>query len=266
MINLFIECLRALKNYTGLKFLFGLTFLAWFYLFFREKDKSRRVIFVIMPVLVMIVFLCPLTFFLFTKARLDTDVYYRMLWMIPMGIITVYAMVKFAGEGLKKRIAVGIVSCVLIIAFGNCVYKSPIFFKSENVYGIPQQTIDIVDFIKEADGKSRISILPSADLVTTIRQYDANIMIPYGRDTFVNTYEIMNPVFVAFEQTPVLNYKNLVEASREYEVEYIVVHVAKPTEDNPLDAGLEYVGEVDDHLIYRDKLISDRVDEMEKYY
>ena len=261
-----MECLRAAKNYTGLKLLFALTVIAWFVLFFKEKNKNIRIAYVVMPVVVMVVFVCPVTMYLYRKVGLDADTYYRILWIIPMGMITVYTAVKLFEKNAKTRIIGGAITVVLIVLCGKYIYGSEIFFKSENIYGIPQQTINVVEFIRDNDDHESFTVLPSADLITTIRQYDARVRMPYGRDMYNASLEYYNPVYEVYEKPELLNFKDLVEVTRYLEVEYIIVYKARLTEDDPGEAGLEYVGEVDDHLIYRDPVVSDLMKSVDQYY
>jgi len=266
MLDNFILCLKALKNFTGLRLLLVVSLIAWFYLFFREKDKSKKVILVFMPFVLGLIFVCPVTYYLFGKCGLDTDIYYRILWIIPFGFLTVYAMVKFINRGLLWRTSGMVVAAALIVVSGRCIYTCDIFFKSENAYGLPQQTINVVDFIRSVDDHERITVLPSADLITTIRQYDATICMPYGRDMFNAALNYTHPVYEVYERPERLNFHNLLEVTREFEVEYFIVYAARLLDDDPIEAGLEYVGEVDDHLIYRDPVVAEYIKEIEKYY
>ena len=266
MVDIFILCLKALKNYTGLKLLFVLSLIAWFYLFFREKNKNLRVVLVFMPFIVALLFVCPLTYIIFDKVGLDTDIYYRIIWMIPLGVLTVYSMVKLCNKSIRTRIIGLVISAALIVISGKCIYTSNTFFKSENIYGLPQQTINVVDYLRSIDKHERITVLPSADLITTIRQYDATICMPYGRDMFNAALEYTHPVFEIYEHTDRLNFSDLLEVTRDYEIEYIIVYAARLLDDDPIDAGLVYVGEVDDHLIYQDPVMAERIKLVDQYY
>lgn len=266
MIDIFINCLKSIKNYTGLKPLLFLTALAWLVLFFREKDKRIRVIMVIMPLVTVLAYICPLTYYVFDKVGLDTQIYYRLLWMIPMGEITVYAAVKFLGKSTWKR-ALGVALSVAIIAVsGKCIYKSESFYKSQNLYGIPDNTIAVIEYIRSIDDHTVINLLPSSDLLTTVRQYDAKICMPYGRDMYNPVLNYYSPIHEAFEKTEYLNFKDLIEATRGEDVEYVVVFAARLMEDDPIEAGYELVGEVNDHLIFRDPQVHEKITMIEEYY
>lgn len=266
MVDIFILCLKALKNYTGLKLLFVLSLVAWFYLFFREKDKNLKVALVVMPFIITLIFICPLSYIVFDKIGLDTDIYYRILWIIPLGIMTVYSFVRFFNRSVKMRLLGLLLSAAIIALSGKCIYTCDIFFKSENLYGLPQQTINVVDYLRSIDQHERITVCPSADLITTIRQYDSTICMPYGRDMFNAALNYTHPVYEIYERAERLNFKELLKVSRDYEIEYFIVYAARLLEDDPIEAGLVYVGEVDDHIIYKDPVMSERIKIVDQYY
>ena len=90
MFGIYMESLVIFKLYTGLRGLFVLSLLAWIYLLFCEKDKTIRALFVYAPVMILLVFLFPLSRKLFVAAGLDGETYYRVIWTIPMGMAAVY--------------------------------------------------------------------------------------------------------------------------------------------------------------------------------
>ena len=90
MFGIFMEGLVIFKLYTGLKFLLVLTLVAWVYLLVTEKDRRIRLLLVYAPLIIVVLFLFPLSRKLFVAAGLDGETYYRILWTIPMGIIAVF--------------------------------------------------------------------------------------------------------------------------------------------------------------------------------
>lgn len=266
MLDTFIICLKALKNYTGLKLLFGLTLIAWIYLLVCEKRKSVRTMFVLLPLIIGILFVCPFSYMIFSSVGLDKDIYYRLLWILPLGMLTVYAIVKMFKKNWKTRLLGTLIAVALIAVTGRCIYTCEILFKSENIYGIPQQTINVVDFLRNIDQHERITVLPSADLITTIRQYDSTVCMPYGRDIYNASLEYTHPIYELYERPERLNFENLLTLSRDFEIEYIIVYAARLLEDDPEAAGLEYLGCVDDHLIYRDPVMAERIALLDTYY
>lgn len=178
MYGIFMESLVIFKLYTGLKLLLVLTALAWIYLLFCERDKRVRILLVYAPLIIIILFLFPLSRKAFVGAGLDGETYYRILWTIPMGVITAYGACKlFAGH---KRIGL-VVTAVLVILCGSCVYKSEYISKAENLYHIPDTVIKICDRISPENPNMRVSAVMPPELIHFVRQYDASINMPYGR-------------------------------------------------------------------------------------
>lgn len=95
MFGIFMESLVIFKLYTGLKLLLVLSLISWVYLLFAEKERRNRLLFVYAPLLVIVLFLFPVSRWAFVAAGLDGETYYRILWTIPMGIITVYGFCRF---------------------------------------------------------------------------------------------------------------------------------------------------------------------------
>ena len=79
MFGIFMESLVIFKLYTGLKFLFVLTLAAFVYLLVTEKNKNFRILFVYAPVLILLLFLFPVSRKLFVAAGLDGATYHG-LW------------------------------------------------------------------------------------------------------------------------------------------------------------------------------------------
>ncbi len=263
MKELFFDCLRALKNYTGLRPFFALVIPAFVYLFLKEKNRSLRAVFLYMPLITGAVFLCPLTLKIYEMTGLDRDTYYRILWIIPFGLMAVYAAVRVMG---KYKIAGVIIASALMVLSGRFIYTSPILYPSENIYGLPQCTLDIVDYLRSIDDHQRITVLPSSSIITSIRQYDADILMPYGRDMFNPILNYTHPVYDAFEKKSPIEMEELIEVSREYEVQYYIIYEALLTDMDPEEAGLTYLTTIDDHRIYVDPVMTERIAEIDRYY
>ncbi len=61
MFGIFMESLVIFKLYTGLKFLVLLFAVSWAYLLLTEKDKRIRLMFVYAPLLILLLFLFPVS-------------------------------------------------------------------------------------------------------------------------------------------------------------------------------------------------------------
>ena len=103
MYGIFMESVVIFKNYTGGRYLAVLFLLALVYLLVAEKNKRRRALFLYMPLSLLLLFFFPIFRKVFVRLMGDGDTYYRVLWLIPMGIITAYGAIKLAGQLYEKK-------------------------------------------------------------------------------------------------------------------------------------------------------------------
>ena len=146
------------KDFGGTGYYSILFVLALIYLAFSEEDKRVRTLFVYIPAVMLLLFFLPPFYMLYN--RLDEGTYYRILWLMPMTVIIAYAGCKAIGRHVKTGVLLG--SLVLIMS-GSYVYNSIYMSPAENMYHIPQETIEICDMIKPAEGEERVWALFPAD-------------------------------------------------------------------------------------------------------
>ncbi|MCI8570945.1 MAG: hypothetical protein HFI43_06010 [Lachnospiraceae bacterium] len=263
MFGIFMESLVIFKLYTGLKFLFLLTLLAWGYLLVKEKDSRVRVLLVYAPVIILVLFLFPMSRKVFVAAGLDGETYYRILWTIPMGVVAVYGLCRLFEKYKKAGL---MVSAALIILCGTFVYQSGYISRAENLYHIPDTVIKICDRIRPENPDARVSAVMPPELIHFVRQYDAAINMPYGREMLVERWDYYNAVYEAMEKTEVVEMEKLLEAVRADYCQYIVMHQSRQTDQDPEACGLTLVDEIDGYLIYEDPVTAQTVEGWQKYY
>lgn len=265
MFGIFMESLVIFKLYTGLKFLFVLTLAAFVYLLVAEKNKNIRLLFVYAPVLILALFLFPVSRKLFVAAGLDGETYYRVLWTIPMGMITAYGACKFFAR--HRRIGL-IVTGGLIMLCGDYVYDSTYISKAENLYHIPDTVISICELIhpEDADENLQVTVVVPEELTYFIRQYDSDIRMPYGREMVASQWDYYHPIHAAMEETEVIDLKSLVDACREEYCQYIVLSPTRKTQGDPGELGLVLLAEIDGYRVYLDPVTEEIVESWTVYY
>lgn len=258
-----MESFVIFKLYTGLKLLLLLTLLMWFYLLFREKERRNRILFVYAPFLIVLLFLFPLSRKFFVAAGLDPETYYRILWTIPMGILTIYGFCRLFEKHRRIGLALG---AALIVLCGSCVYQSDYISKAENPYHIPDTVITICDLIEPEDPDMRVSAVMPPELIHFVRQYSARINMPYGREMLVRQWDYYNAVYEAMEGSEIIDMEKLLAAIREEYCQYVVMAPGRQSDQDPASCGLELVGEVDGYRVYQDPVTKEIVDGWQEYY
>ncbi len=238
------------KNYIGNGFVFYLFLASLLYLVFTEKRKQIRTVLVIAPITIMLLFSFPPFKVMFDLLGLDSETYYRILWLLPMGIIIAYAGVKLFEEYVWVGVAV---MCVLVIYTGTYVYKNPNITKAENGYHIPQVVINVCDVIlpDEESDKDRVWAVFPSELIHYVRQYSDVICMPYGREALVDRWEFEYPLKDLMEASKIQT-EELVESVRNSWCEYVILSVNKKFTEPMENYDFELVETVNGYYIYRD--------------
>ncbi|MCL2718029.1 MAG: hypothetical protein FWE14_04535 [Lachnospiraceae bacterium] len=251
------ETITILKNYTGTGYLFTLYLTSVAYLLFTEKEKHLRALIIYTPLTLLLIFLLPVTHRLYSAA-LDEETYYRMLWLLPLGITIAYSGAKFL-TGLKKdsyrRVGLCALAIVIILA-GTYVYSSPNISKAENLYNLPGATVNVSEYIlNDAEFDFIYAVFPK-EHVHFVRQYSSKIRLAYGRDVLVDRWGFFNPIHDIMENHEIIDIASLLEITRPKLINYIVIHWTRATCDNPENYGLILLDQVDGLLIYRDEIVA----------
>ena len=255
MYGIFMECWVSLKLFFGNPFAAIILIASAIYITIAEKDMRKKIFLGILPLVMVIGFLLPVTKIVYVAAFSEgSDTYYRLLWLVPMCLVIGYAFCKliFGQQGkVKQRIAL-VISLAVMALCGSCVYLNQYMTLAENAYHIPQNVIDICDVIAPAEGEPRVRAAFPSELVHFVRQYDTDILLPFGREMVVTQWDYYNPVYEVMEKPEVIDAKALVEATRQTECSYIVLSVDRQIDMDLRNLGLELVDTVDDYYIYAD--------------
>ena len=94
--------LMMLKLYGGNMSLMLLFVASLIYLWITDKNKGRKAVLVYTSVSVLGLFFFPLFSYFVINIMGEEEIYYRLLWALPMGIVIAYAAVKFL-SAIKKK-------------------------------------------------------------------------------------------------------------------------------------------------------------------
>ena len=255
MYGIFMECWVSLKLFGGNGVILLLFLASAIYLIVAEESAKKKIMLGIVPLIILIGFLFPVTKIVYVAAFDDgSDTYYRLLWLIPMYVVIGYAACKLIfsfKKSVHQRIAM-VAVIALIAASGSLVYASRHVTVAENMYHIPQSVIDICDVIAPAEDEPRVRAAFPSELVHFVRQYDTDILMPYGREMVVTQWDYYNPVYEVMEKPEIINAKELLLATRETKCSYIILHENRKIDENLQELGLELVTTLHGYNIYAD--------------
>ena len=197
-------------------------------------------------------YFCPITRKVFVRLLEEGNTYYRLLWMVPWGVLLAYAGCRL----FTRHPRVGLVICsALVIASGSLVYRNQYVSRAENLYHIPQSVIDVCDVIAPSAGEPRVRALFPAELIHFVRQYDTDILMPYGRDIIASQWGYYNELHEIFERSEIISSEDLLAASRQAGCMYIIIHEGRQIDRELSECGLTLVDVKDGYLIYRDPIV-----------
>lgn len=229
------------------------------YLWINEKRKDLRIVFLYMPVILLLLYFNPL-FGRLVYGVVGEEIYYRILWLLPVTIVLGYTCVSIYGQLAVRRqmqkkktglaeIFYAVCLAGILVVSGSYIYASPTFRRAENLYHVPDSVIHICDTIN-VPGREVMALFP-VELVQYVRQYSPVTCMPYGRDAIVDRWNYYPPICAAMD-AEVIDLEQLVPLAREEGCHYSILPADKKVLGKPEDYGWILFGETDGYLIYRD--------------
>lgn len=239
------DMINVLKEYQGNGALLLLYLAALLYLLITERNRRTRLMLVYLPLTILILFLLPPVYRFYT-ARNEGDTYYRILWLLPMGVTMLYAGLRAAIHLPGKiRFAGYAVLCAAVIVCGSSVYRNSNVIKAENRLHVPHQVVDICDYLLADSGGEEVSAAFPSNIVQFVRQYTSRVNMPYGRDMLIARWGYWNEVYDAMEKPDTVEAKTLVKALNDTYTQYLVILQDRSVDGDFADYGMEYMGNVD---------------------
>ncbi len=245
---------NVIKNYMGTGIVTAVFLLCLSYLAFFEKDRVKRCVFVYMPLVVIIVFLCPLTYLFYSKIS-EAVTYYRLIWLIPVTPVIAYASASIVSglKGIRRNVFIAAIACFIALS-GKLMYTDTYMVRAQNIYHMPQAVVDICDAL-HVEGREVRVVLPE-ELMQFARQYDPCICLAYGREYNMGMYvkaDDLRDAMLSENRDPEL----IGNLGTSREVHYIVVRSSEKFSVLPVNYE-EYL-RIDGYIIYKSTVLSTSV-------
>lgn len=236
-------------EYMGTGLVMILYLLSLIYLWAKEKRKYVRILFVYVPVILLLLFFNPL--FAGAVYRLAGDeIYYRILWLLPVTVTIAFAAATlYVRLPDKSRTVFALAAAAGIALSGSYIYSNPYFRRAENLYHVPDSVVHICDAIV-APGREVRAVFP-LELVQYVRQYEATVCMPYGREMVVERWSSWGELPNEMEKETV-DLSRLAPLTKESECHYIILPEGKEVIGNPSEYRWDVFGRTDGYVIYRD--------------
>ena len=244
-------------EYNGTGMQMALFFACLIYLLVQKKDQEKRYVFLGYTLLFFVICFCPVTAKVIMIC-IEESVYWRIFWLLPTVIVTAYTSVRIimqAEEKKKRYLLLGVMLLVVGMT-GSTVYNSTIFTRKQNNYKLPQDVVDICDMIEEdaaANGLTHRKLITGNELVPFIRQYDAQILMPYGRETTRGgkTENENDAQIFRIMSSDVKDWEALAWYAAMEDCNYLAYPLEGGTADELLSYGYSIVGDNGAYRVYR---------------
>ena len=241
------EVFQLYSQYTGTGVIMVLFFTALVYMCLKEKDKSIRTIIIYSSIVIVGLILFPPVYYLYER-YVDKSTYWRMWWMIPTGI----GMAYVAAMLIEQHKATGLVLVLSILLLGGeFVYAGGVsnVRPAENAYQIPQEVIEITDYLEEYEENPTIYAAFTPELLIYVRQYDIHYQMPYGREMLDPNWGGSSSFYEAMA-SPVLDFEILMDRCHRENTRFIIVNNKKELANRPEDHLMELREVFGDYAIY----------------
>lgn len=243
------ESARLLQDFAGEGMILTLFFLSVIWLLVTEKKKEIRIIFVYTPATVLVIFFFPITAKIM-NAFLGEEIYYRLLWLWPIVPTIAYATVQlWRAVKEQSRMLVTLAVMLIIMLSGKLMYTSQHYSLADNVYHVPQEVVDICDDIR-VEGREVMALFPK-ELVQYVRQYDATICMPFGREAIVYTWGVRDELFFALEMETI-DVSKVAQLAKGRLCHYVVISKEDKLNGTFEDFDYELLGTYGQYLVYKD--------------
>ena len=214
----------------------------------RKSDKVAEMLFWPVTVIAAIIF-CPLSAKVII--RFVGDTVWRIFWALPVVAVLAWVCTAVATSQNKKwkNGLLGAVCIGLIALNGSMLFNAENYSPRENWYKLPQAVIEVADAINTHAAENRIKkkrVLAPNDVVVCIREYDASLMLKFGRGAAQNP-EIQTPVYDQINaEFP--DYTYLTEHSKK--MRYMVVRKASDNQPEIENGNFSKIYENDKYAVY----------------
>lgn len=218
-----------------------------------SKDKANKehylrliLIFGVYSVIVLLLNLNPFFVNLYVKLFGD-GVYWRVYWMLPIGIVLAYTATEliFISSKKYKQIVSGLIIVAVLLLGGKFIYNSDNFKNVHNYYKIPDNVLGILMEISADDEEYKKLAGPEEFTIYT-RQFDGTILVEDGRQVSMNYPESSLVWKITNGKT-----EEIAIQAKEDKCNYIIINNSTEMEGNLTDYGFYVFHKNVDYTVYK---------------
>lgn len=224
----------------------------------KEDDENRqnKAIFWLVVVIGIVIF-CPASAWFIMKYCVESGVYRRMFWVIPIPLLVGYVGAKAVSMEKNKfrKWFVGIFVSGIIVMCGTSLYTNGNFQRVDNPYKFWNGIVEVCDAIEadaEATQLEEIRAIGIDEFAVQARQYSAAIHMPYGRDGVrgAKLGKLARKIYTALHGTSV-NAQALAFYAKQGSYQYLVYYAQEDMIPVFEEAGYEWLTQAQGYYIFK---------------
>lgn len=209
-----------------------------------NKHKYNRIVLYIC--FVSVIYWMPFSSQILKRYLTGNNVYCRMFWVFHISLVVAYVAVELLCIDEKKRIIALILVLSLFVLSGKYMFTEENFQEASNIAKLRGPVPQICEYI-EQDAEIQeceiIRVIVEGEFVSSIRQYDGNIHMNYGR------WSLDNP-FVECLNAEYFDIYRLLELAYQSNSNYLVLYEVRDMQNTLVENRCRLVAEMDGYCIY----------------
>lgn len=170
-------------NYWGYLCFFGIYIFIVIFMFLSIK-KEHKMLSIYNLFLFATIFNPALIKYFFAPFQMD-DVYYRFIWLLPVNILLAYLGTQCIDLGTtafqKAFVGICIVGTIMLVGSPVKYWKSAVNFP-DNLYKVSDDVLEVSEYIHQDTTEENPRIAVAQELIMSMRQYDASLILTLDRD------------------------------------------------------------------------------------
>lgn len=249
ILNITKEMYEKFRGNGSYFLLFGISLLILF--LWNQKNKKINLFFILYSLLLMFIFVCPVTAKIIMDFCIGRDVYWRMLWILPYIAVIGYVATNIVFEAKEKwkRFVTLISLLILITSAGTNVYSLIRIDPTTGAAKIPAVVATICDELLKIEDERDLeyvrAIFPD-ELTPYVRQYDSYIRMPYGREVPKDTDHPIHNILYA----ETIDYEALTAACTRYVCHFLIISSNEEITVNLKEHGFELITNISGYDIF----------------